>query len=1457
MRFKKYMIGCTIAMSCIFPLTSVAAEDVEELTLDIPIEEMPENDEDANSVSDCEVLYNLNNYVKQIDFKLNAEQLEQNHAGYFGESAYVEASDLQPEQNLSGLSVEESWLISNNIISRPGALDYDSLEFSPIQLDTETQFTASELWMALAKIGGGVQPSRLFLYEDNSIDVSDVASSGNAWLSYQSPNVYELYFTTLLDQGILQESEFTTKKGKTFIADYKQLATMKSSKTTVPWINTKGACLDGKANMFGYSTKHDASSKKIVEKTPAYFATENLYTVDALKIVERWVRANEKDMSELEASIVSYKYGLHVLNSLPEDDMKAVQFLIAKGILNFEDADEVINIYGKLTRELAYKILYRVANVDARYDFSAITLTDSATAWQAKGFYENKVEVYSADSVPTAKTLTSAEYESLLKNASGYKMQKIGTTEEETDPDFIDDLLSSVKNVFKQTAVAEVSGNYKVTKMFDNQYSYTYGGKAISSLKTGEEIVEINTLDFANTGKEVTVITFSVSAKNADNALKYVDNKISCGMGTLLQDTIEGYTKIENDSGEVITLVSASSITSLFKDITILEDKLLLNSKTNTEAIILPEAGYALVGNQCIISDTLMETISDGQVYYNLEIIASLLNNAVLEKTINEAMYVCKDLGSDTYVKVESYSGSELGHAYVTNLVNKKFNTKKASKKFVNISQMTNGANCLIRQFDVQPSPNSDTETVTMIVDWKFIVPSGDIAGESLAAFKSGGKTIGDVHTALYTEPESGKLKKYWYSNITISNSLANFMYGTSGVQYVTSGYLVPSLTILKSSNVSSELVGALFKQNGFTLTNAGTKYCDTSQMWWDSYFKDVKGVNDSDLKALLQSIRQFAMYDGVVGDGCTIYGGKKKAFYLITDYNVVYANIDAMDMTFDNKTLRVSTQFAGDGSSTLQKGDVVDYAGKKWIYYDNSGEFLKLLPNFSVGDDSKGILSGVYSSWIVNYGNDKFVFPVSADTGKSLTNTASLTSPLASNTYKNFIEFTTDDLTVITSPLKKVINEKIYDKYFKGQVFPVDLNKPQELFGFTSSLSDFSGSYTYGGNYNVCMSDKAESIKPESLATKDKDGIEGGKITGAYPIIYLYNNNYYVRKLANGNCSLEEGYLMSSLNVAEVVTCGINRAVIDSMVASFSSTIKLEEVPSGAKIYVGDKLLTKVGSGNETTLVSTPIKDAAVAAKLKEASEQETVALIARLFLGTSINYSSGIADFTSYLTEETTVGVLNGETDEQNVLCKKNNKLAIKTSDGYSTDLTGIVDSVCVSLKLQKGLLAQPMSADKTTYRLLTVSSVNGNNFVNDLPFFTESLSYNLGKDSDLMFGNAIGTTHQFFSECKDNFNGMMEEAFAGDLKNVILMLLFFLTNYLCISSWILFAILHYNVGKPFLELFCIPSSSGHSAGFDIIKIISLGIYDINSDPTFGRTLVLSFVCFFIDYAILFLQL
>lgn len=148
----------------------------------------------------------------------------------------------------------------------------------------------------------------------------------------------------MLDKGIIDKESFNDKNGKKFLADYEKLSSEKVAVANVPWASELGLSFC-QAKSLGYSYKVEKDFH-VTPKVPNYFKSEKIYTIDALHDVETLLRTTEKDMSKLEASIVSYKYGITYLSNLTEEDKNTVQYLIAKGILNYEDANELVNLYG-------------------------------------------------------------------------------------------------------------------------------------------------------------------------------------------------------------------------------------------------------------------------------------------------------------------------------------------------------------------------------------------------------------------------------------------------------------------------------------------------------------------------------------------------------------------------------------------------------------------------------------------------------------------------------------------------------------------------------------------------------------------------------------------------------------------------------------------------------------------------------------------------------------------------------------------------------------------------------------------------------------------------------------------------------------------------------------------------------------------------------------------------------
>ena len=1505
-------LGSCIVISGVIGLNSAMGTTNTEATTEITSEVTTENTSEDNTEATTEVtsgdatteetttesiptisvnnVHNLNNSVKDIDYKLDDIQLDVINKKLPQADVQDEKEYADISQNLNDLSKEYSWLISNNIISRRGTITVNGLKFEPLKVENK-KFRKSDLWMALHKIGYGTINSRILLIDNGtsyvdeySYDDATVHANVAQYYTYVSPNVYELYFANLLDKGLIEKSEFTKKNGKKFLQVYEKYVTDRSK---VVWSNTLDVTHNTDSKIFGYSITQKDKGTVIEEKVPSYFEDEELYTIDALKIVESYMRATEKEMTEMEASIVTYKYGIHYLNTLSDVDRKTVEFLIAKGVLNYEDESEIVNIYGRFTNDIAYKILYRVANKDARFDFSKITLTDQESFWQEKGFYENGVKLYYVENaLPEPQTLTQKDLKALREEAGASEPEDSGTSfnerdEEVEDSDFLDDIIGWLHGTDK--AYAASSSKYKVRKMFDDTYTYYYDGKDTDSLKSGEEeiyAIESITMKDNNTGnnRNVTVITFEVEAKNYKSALAYVNNKISSDIESKVSTEIKGYTTIADESGNLVTLVPSDTLKKDFTKIAIVEDKLLVNTETGTEAILLPESGYALVGNQVIVSDNIIVTESGGEIYYNLDMLAALMSNATLNKVTNGEMYICNtNLKQEKVATLKTSNDVTLGKLDVAKIratvINDSGKKSIKSRWYFNQAQLQNGINSLIRNYTVKMKDGTE-ENVTFVVDWQFIVTgSGQIeAGREI--LESGGKTVADINAALYTRPLDPIASEWWDSNISMSNSLANFMYGTTGVKYVTNGYLAPSLTVLCSENVSDATIATIFKNNGFKLDSTGKKYCDNTSKFWESYFIEPKMSNDF-LKELAKNHREYRCFKSKKVTNGHTYG----EYYFMTDYGVLYKSI-RMDerVTINSSKDVVTVNTRNDNESVpIAVGKTFTYKNKEWIYLGVKDNCFEIQPNFTETGmrNGFGMLDGSYSVALCSINNKKVVLPISKDWFKGddpkvkLTQGKKLDDYIVENSDNSayddcddFYAFSGLDAVAVLNRVREEINAKYYDVYFSDSAVTTDITDTDKLFSLAPETTCLEKGRVYIGGtkgFITLRSGVIDNISYDSDNFRASNNNTIGSYIGALPRLRIKTENYYFTE-ENGSAVLKSGTLEASLNATEISYSSISRKVIDSMVAKFSCVCNLNDLQPGQKVYVGDVLLTKVGTGKNSKFVSEAFYHPYATMQLKYAKTEDDVrAAMAKIFAGQSIHYSGQPCSLTSYIDTCNVGKYLNSNTEKiDGVLWRDGKTLKIKTGNTDSTHMETSASYVCLELSFINGLLAQPVSSDGSVYRLLTVSGVSGNDYVDNIPFFNESLSFATHKDSSISLDTVLDSTYQFFDETKTQFKDMMNAAFRGDVINIIWSFMFSIAGYMCIMSWALYGILHYDIGRRYFRILTIPSFNGgygrgRSKGFDIIKIASLGIYDIDSEPSLARTLTVSFVCFFLMYSIL----
>lgn len=232
---------------------------------------------------------------------------------------------------------------------------------------------------------------------------------------YRSNDVIEEYLAAVLSKGLLtiDRNYLTERFYETFVDTYN--ATNMSDSTDFPiWShraparivnrsrsiqNTVMRTRDTATNLkdtlgvnynvvFTPGARATLSIQRVnpFQSNTGYFSSEDVTKMDFYRHIYTYISANEKSLSTLETNIINYKYGLDLQEYGSPDDTYIIKYLIAKGIVNFEVKSDVMNLTAPLQYRDFFNILYRVANKDARYDFSKVVLTDSEAQWNSQEY---------------------------------------------------------------------------------------------------------------------------------------------------------------------------------------------------------------------------------------------------------------------------------------------------------------------------------------------------------------------------------------------------------------------------------------------------------------------------------------------------------------------------------------------------------------------------------------------------------------------------------------------------------------------------------------------------------------------------------------------------------------------------------------------------------------------------------------------------------------------------------------------------------------------------------------------------------------------------------------------------------------------------------------------------------------------------------------------------------------
>lgn len=1371
----------------------------------------------------CKNITIINNQYNNIDYNVLASDTDA-CVETLGITEPIYLTD-EGQNNLSNLSVEESYLISHEIIERPYSVVDGNCELHNYEMSDSCPKTL--LYEMLYRSYSGPIVSRPLAFVDEE----------NCSLLYTT-NVYELYLQEILNKGYVDRAELNTLNGNAFLASYDKLNSMTTLEANVAWDNNLGVATAETPLVFGLSNSY-SSVNNIAIKEPSYFVNEDMLTLDALTVIAQFVRRSEKDMSKLESSIIAYKYGINYIPNVTDAERADIEYLIAKGILNFEDSSEFTNLYGEFTYKDAIKLCYRIANVDARVDFSKIQLTDQESFWMNKGYFSNKMVMKQGSTLPYVQTITEEYWNEMIANDYDATGADINSNQNNSKPEsnnFIDDIIGSVevKTVFAETGDTK---SFNVIKMFDISYDYLYKGIPLAELEKSkdkpDEFVSYEEKTFAGVGannSKMAKVVFKVEAKSYDNAVLYIDNNISI-KGGLTPVDIQAYTTIDDD-GKEITLVSQTSMKSNFSQIAVIEDKVLVNRDTGVEAVILPEEGYALVGNRVVVSKDLIMTDTSDEVYYNLDILCTLVSNTYLSKLTDRELYICNALNNEKLVDIVGTQNNVIGKTYVSNIATVSANGVSSISKtldaYFNIDNIDKGVNILSRKFTVNTAGN-ETHEVYFIVNWEYVVPDTQSLSQFLDNdfFAGDGLTMNEVNDAIYTKPTDSSLVEWWDSNISVSNSLANFMYGTTGVEYIKTGYLVPSITILRDATIDDATISAIFTSNGFKLDSVGMKYCVSTTKWWENYYS-AGTMQNAEMKSLAMANRS-----------CKILNGKKtsegirfETDYFVTKCGVIYQNSNSNNkVEYKLNKLYLRTRNVS-GSAIPPEGTIFEYNGYKWIYLweqkVGGKMYFVIIPAFAMPE---------YKDMGVVKTQKYEVLPYSDPVG-------------VKNEDKIMLKATENYYKLYETYLDGLEHPDFSNNYTGSYLYGVDLKAMKYYEG---SANVYSASWYVQGNNLSDKNGNRTSLKNNQLVnTVNNKGVV------IVPRLYLPLGTFSF--VADDNdYTLVNGPLVTALGMNHIFTSGVSRSVIDSIIYKHTKTIPVNSMLVNQRILIGDVMYTRTTDDNgKAVLVSDPIYNIDLVNSLKYSDYAEDTDTIKRfLFTGISVDYGGHIYYLSSFI-KNATVGNLSNATNGAGILFAQNGEKRVYL-DGDSKAVS--VDSatpqaVCISIQLEDGLFARPTNDKQNTYVLLYVSSIMADKSVDNIPFFNESLSYREETSDYVAVSNSKFNPSSLYNSVKKSYKNMMRKAFAGDVVTIIWMFIFYFAVYFAIMAWIMYFILTLGYTRRLFEVLTVPTGKGKYLrnGFDLIKIFTFGVYNIDSEPTLARTFISSFICFFISYAIVF---
>ncbi|WP_394863085.1 hypothetical protein [Paraclostridium bifermentans] len=1366
----------------------------------------------------------INNTSINSDYKLEDKDIDKIVKNLPITSVIKETLDNNAGRQINVNNKELSYLIEKNIVSRDNVISAtpDGFSISKRDINIDSDMSKSDFLMGLYKsVYGPINSRPLYHRVASKRTVNGVKGevvetstyrpkgySGEAktftfpegdYDVYVSPNVKELYLHELENKSIINSSDVLYDLNP----------------TDKDWSNTAPPT-EGLPDVFGrsFNVANADGSLNVSPVDTDYFVNEKITTLEALKLVESVLRLTEKDLSEKEAKIISYKYGTSYLLELPKEIRGSIIYLIALGVIDFEDTGEYGNLYQELNSEFAYKLMYRLANKSGRKDFSKVVMTADDNYFMDNGFVEQRVNVYKEFDKPVPETtevkLDGNVNENMLddedtSNASGALnggTVEIAKVDKPQAPSFLTNFLNKIgikktNRDFVYAAPNGDSGSYKIVKVFQDTQNIRYKGVRICDLNAERQKPEKKdkfkeVVDMSG-GATDTVVTFKITAPTAVQAVASVDSRITITDNSAKHDgNVNTITQVDVN-GEKVSYISSKELQNKLSEISVINSKTLKNNKTGDMAVLLTDHKIALVGNTIIRSKGDMVRKINNIEYYNMDIVVPLMTNAFLSKIDPGKLYVTKKLPKERILPVYGAGSTPIEFTPVVNtsdILSGGYDKTGDGKYMFNCNLLTRGVSTLIRDFDINNGGNKSTAKV--VIDWSYCLPDNEDVMKALTKNTEKNKfTVkGASEFLMRRQPGTGQIQDWWDNNIGISNALANAMYGSqnNGIQYVKSGYLAPSVYILTTDKTISEddLVKQIFKDIRYP-QGYRSKFMDNAE--GTDFVKYLFNAKDAKGKPL-STRRTFQVFRGNNSDGITQYSNR----FVSTQTKAVYRAFDS------DPRVRLITSGEKAGINILSRtqelskndtGKKVEFNGYNYVIDGYSGtskdgSYYRLKPTkpLVIDSENSGSLKKKDNQWTMvdDKGKDlidKFV----QDRTKGITNGALRWDKIP----------------------KANRNLTPNDSWVRGN--KRTMNKAQIIIG--------------GKVKRIELKDKSTGVNYAGM--KDSDVDKSGN-TFCYPTLYISRTDFVVNdgKLVPKRTHpyLEQGNVFYS---------GLNNSLISALLDKDAEATTYKNLPNGARVLIDDIMYTKTSEGLTSDPTESKATQLNVAVNNGATAEENE---ILKLFNGTFINYSGRPVALTDYIKRARIGDMLNKDL-VGSVMFRRNDTIKFMADKGGSIvnkSSDQVPRNVCINVVFDNNVKFTQIDSKNGVYTLALTTDSLSNGYINDISYFYETLTLD-GKD-DLFIRLTEKTFKQLdrAGEFTHKFKEAYKEALMFDTKNMLRFFLTIIIAYSVIMSWMCFAVVELSVGKNIL--LNIRDAFGKNNEFDLLRYLTFGAVSLDSE-------------------------